>query len=264
MSEEGEEKIIIEEAESNSQKENYEFQVVVVGDSGVGKSNLIKRFINNEFQSHSKATVGVEFLSKNFIINNEIFKINIWDTSGQERYKSITTAYYKGAKGAMIIYDVTNQNSFNNVDKWFNEIKDKAYKNINLIMIGNKTDLEDKKVVSSEDSLDKAKKFDIPVMETSALNASKVKEAFYLILKEMYKSVKPIVEPIMVEKECIINNEINHETTEAPEVGEKLTFMHEEVNVQFKIELELKDNLIIINVIKQNSIPFKIIVLIIH
>ena len=194
MSEEGEEKIIIEEAESNSQKENYKFKVVVVGDSGVGKTNLIKRFINNEFKSDSKATVGVEILSKNFIINNEIFKIEIWDTAGQERYKSITTAYYKGAKGAMIIYDVTNQNSFNNVDKWFNEIKDKASKNINLIMIGNKTDLDDKKVVSSEDSLDKAKNFDIPVMETSALNASNVKEAFYLILKEMYKSVKSMMQ----------------------------------------------------------------------
>ena len=188
-----EEKITIEETESNNQKESYKFKVVVVGDSGVGKTNLIKRFVSNEFKSDSKATVGVEFLSKNFIINGEIFKIEIWDTAGQERYKSITTAYYKGAKGAMIVYDVTNQTSFDNVDKWYNEIKEKASKNINLIVIGNKNDLIDKKIINSESSIEKAKSFGIAIMETSALDASNVKEAFYLILQEMYKSVKSMI-----------------------------------------------------------------------
>ena len=188
-----EEKITIEETESGNQKETYKFKVVVVGDSGVGKTNLIKRFVSNEFKSDSKATVGVEFLSKNFIINGEIFKIEIWDTAGQERYKSITTAYYKGAKGAMIVYDVTNQTSFDNVDKWYNEIKEKASKNINLIVIGNKNDLIDKKIINSESSIEKAKSFGIAIMETSALDASNVKEAFYLILKEMYKSVKSMI-----------------------------------------------------------------------
>ena len=182
-----EEEITIEETESNNQKETYKFKVVVVGDSGVGKTNLIKRFVTNEFKSDSKATVGVEFLSKNFIINKEIFKIEIWDTAGQERYKSITTAYYKGAKGAMIVYDVTNQSSFDNVDKWYNEIKDKASKNINLIMIGNKNDLVDKKIINSESSTEKAQSFGIAIMETSALNASNVKEAFHLLIKEIYK-----------------------------------------------------------------------------
>ena len=188
-----EEKITIEETESGNQKESYKFKVVVVGDSGVGKTNLIKRFVSNEFKSDSKATVGVEFLSKNFIINGEIFKIEIWDTAGQERYKSITTAYYKGAKGAMIVYDVTNQTSFDNVDKWYNEIKEKASKNINLIVIGNKNDLIDKKIINSESSIEKAKSFGIAIMETSALDASNVKEAFYLILQEMYKSVKSMI-----------------------------------------------------------------------
>ena len=195
MSEEEESsEITITAAETNSQKETYKFKLVVVGDSGVGKTNLIKRFINNEFKSDSKATVGVEFLSKNFIINKEIFKIEIWDTAGQERYKSITTAYYKGAKGAMIIYDVTNQSSFDNVDKWFNEIKDKAAKNTNLIIIGNKTDLTDKKVINSETLIEKGKNFDVPVMETSALDSSNVQEAFFVILKEMYKSVKSLMQ----------------------------------------------------------------------
>ena len=184
------EKIDIQIADNNNSKEEYKFKVVVVGDSGVGKTNLIKRFVTDTFAKDSKATVGVEFMSKTYIINKEIFKIEIWDTAGQERYKSITAAYYKGAKGAMIVYDVTNQNTFDNVNKWCQEIKDKASKNINLMMIGNKTDLKDKIVVNSEMSQERAMALGIPVMETSALDSTNVQEAFFQLLWEMYKSIK--------------------------------------------------------------------------
>ena len=184
--------ININECLDQNIKEEEKFKVVVVGDSGVGKTNLIKRFILNEFSLDSKATVGVEFISKNYNINNKIIKIEIWDTAGQERYKSITSAYYKGAKGAMIVYDVTNQTSFNNIDKWYFEIKEKASKNINLMLIGNKTDLN--KVICREDAINKAKSLNIPVMETSANNSSNVKEAFYDLIKEMYKSVLKLKE----------------------------------------------------------------------
>ena len=186
-------KITIEVAPNSNVKEEYKFKVVVVGDSGVGKTNLIKRFINDTFNKDSKATVGVEFLSKTYLINQEVFKIEIWDTAGQERYKSITAAYYKGAKGAMIVYDVTNQTSFDNVDNWANEIKEKAARNINLMIIGNKTDLTDKIVVTSEVATEKAKALEIPIMETSALDSTNVKEAFYQLLREMYKSVKDLM-----------------------------------------------------------------------
>ena len=184
------EKIDIQIADNNNSKEEYKFKVVVVGDSGVGKTNLIKRFVTDTFAKDSKATVGVEFMSKTYIINKEIFKIEIWDTAGQERYKSITAAYYKGAKGAMIVYDVTNQNTFDNVNKWCQEIKDKASKNINLMMIGNKTDVKDKIVVNSEMSQERAMALGIPVMETSALDSTNVQEAFFQLLREMYKSIK--------------------------------------------------------------------------
>ncbi len=186
-------KITIEVAPNSNVKEEYKFKVVVVGDSGVGKTNLIKRFINDTFNKDSKATVGVEFLSKTYLINQEVFKIEIWDTAGQERYKSITAAYYKGAKGAMIVYDVTNQTSFDNVDNWANEIKEKAARNINLMIVGNKTDLTDKIVVTSEVATEKAKALEIPIMETSALDSTNVKEAFYQLLREMYKSVKDLM-----------------------------------------------------------------------
>ena len=186
-------KITIEVAPNSNVKEEYKFKVVVVGDSGVGKTNLIKRFINDTFNKDSKATVGVEFLSKTYLINQEVFKIEIWDTAGQERYKSITAAYYKGAKGAMIVYDVTNQTSFDNVDNWANEIKEKAARNINLMIVGNKTDLTDKIVVTSEVATEKANALEIPIMETSALDSTNVKEAFYQLLREMYKSVKDLM-----------------------------------------------------------------------
>ena len=180
------ENVEINPCEDPSLKEEYKFKIVIVGDSSVGKTNLVKRFINNTFLKDSKATVGVEFMSKTFIVNKKVFKVELWDTAGQERYKAITAAYYKGAKGALIVYDVTNKISYDNVNKWCNELSVKGSKNISIIMIGNKTDLKDNIVVNSEMSKEKANLLQIPVMETSALNASNVKEAFYLLIKEMY------------------------------------------------------------------------------
>ena len=180
------EDIVIEELDSKEAKEDYKLKLVVVGDSGVGKTNLIKRFANNTFNSNSKATVGVEFLSKSFKINNRIFKIEIWDTAGQERYKSITAAYYKGAKGAFVVYDITSKISFENIDKWMMEIKEKSSKDLKLMIIGNKSDLKDARQVSNEEALRKAQDTGIALMETSALDSTNVKEAFHDLLKEMY------------------------------------------------------------------------------
>ena len=182
--------IKIEEATSPDIKEEYKLKVVVVGDSGVGKTNLIKRFTSDNFSYDSKATVGVEFISKSYIINKKVFKIEIWDTAGQERYKAITSAYYKGAKGCLIVYDTTSQASFNNIDKWMSEIKEKALTNIKVLIIGNKIDLKDKRIVSIEDAMQKAQQLQAPIMETSALDATNVKEAFFDLMREMYKEIK--------------------------------------------------------------------------
>ena len=183
------EKVEISPSEDPSLKEEFKFKVVIVGDSSVGKTNLVKRFMNNTFIKDSKATVGVEFMSKTFIVNKKVFKVELWDTAGQERYKAITAAYYKGAKGAMIVYDVTSKSTFDNVDKWCNELRMKGSNNINIIMIGNKTDLKDNIVINSDMSQEKGKFLQIPVMETSALDSSNVKEAFYLLIKKMYLSL---------------------------------------------------------------------------
>lgn len=186
---EKEEEITIEEVNSQEVKEDFKLKIVVVGDSGVGKTNLIHRFISNSFSESSKATVGVEFSSKSYKINEHIFKIEIWDTAGQERYKSITAVYYKGAKGALIVYDTTSKESFNNIDKWMEEIKDKTSNDIKLMIIGNKIDLKEFREVDIEEGINKAKTFGLPIMETSALDSTNVKEAFNDLLKEIYKDM---------------------------------------------------------------------------
>ncbi len=184
------EDIKIEPVDSSDIKEDYKLKVVIVGDSGVGKTNLIKRFVTNSFNQNSKATVGVEFLSKSYRINDQVFKIEMWDTAGQERYKSITAAYYKGAKGALIVYDITQKTTFENISKWMTEIKEKSSKDMKVMIIGNKTDLKDERQVTTEEASLKAQDLGAPIMETSALDASNVKEAFYDLMKEMYKEIR--------------------------------------------------------------------------
>ena len=187
---ENSEEINIEEVESQEIKEDFKLKIVIIGDSGVGKTNLLKRFVSNVFTENTKATVGVEFMTKSYKINKHIFKIELWDTAGQERYKSITAVYYKGAKGALIVYDTTSKPSFDDIDKWLNEIRDKSSNDIKLMIIGNKIDLKEFREVPNELAMNKAKELGIPLMETSALDATNVKEAFCDLLKEIYKDLK--------------------------------------------------------------------------
>ena len=184
------EEITIEEVSSPSHdnlKEDLKFKLVVLGDSGVGKTNLISRYITNIFDKSSKATIGVEFFSKTYKINKKkIIRVEIWDTAGEERYKAITSVYYKGAKGAFIVYDITSRKSFDNVDKWIEEIKEKTSKDIKLIVIGNKIDLKGEREISSKEAIYRFKDMDIPLMETSALEDTNVNEAFLNLIRIIY------------------------------------------------------------------------------
>ena len=169
--------------------DNYEmmFKVVLVGDSFVGKTNIMSKYIKNEFHEDSKATVGVEFGSKQFSVEGHSIKAQIWDTAGQERYKAITSAYYKGAKGAFIVYDITRKQSFESVEKWVNDVTAVADKKITIILIGNKSDLEDQRQVSKEQGQDKANKLEIAFMETSAFSGENLDKAFDMMINEVYK-----------------------------------------------------------------------------
>ena len=169
--------------------ENYEmmFKVVLVGDSFVGKTNIMSKYLKNEFHEDSKATVGVEFGSKQFTIEGHSVKAQIWDTAGQERYKAITSAYYKGAKGAFIVYDITRKNSFESVERWVSDVISVADKKITIILIGNKSDLEDQRQVTKEEAEEKANKLEIAFMETSALSGDNLEKAFEKMIDEIYK-----------------------------------------------------------------------------
>ena len=136
---------------------DYLYKVVMIGDSGVGKSNVLLRFIRNEFDSQKKSTIGVEFSSKQIQYKDEIVRIQIWDTAGQERFRSITNAYYRGSLGAIIVYDVTKRSSFESVDRWLNELKENCEKQIVQLIIGNKIDLDQIREVKTSEGEELAK-----------------------------------------------------------------------------------------------------------
>jgi len=175
---------------SHHDQQYYKLKLIVLGDSGVGKTNIIKKYVNDEFSSDTKATVGVEFFYKTFKINNDIIKLEIWDTAGQERYKSITSAYYRGSRGALIVYDITRVSSFESIERWMSEINEKVTGSLKMLVIGNKVDLEEERKVSIEEALSKAQSLSVPLLETSALESTNIDKAFKLLLKEMYKEFK--------------------------------------------------------------------------
>ena len=168
---------------------NYDliFKLLLIGDSGVWKTNILSRYINNEFSYSSKSTVGVEFGSKIIKTNDKLIKIQIWDTAGQERYKSITSAYYKGAKGAFVVYDITRRDTFMNVDKWIGELKSTGNEDVFILLIGNKSDLEQERQVSTEEVTKKAEQLKIAFCETSALEGKNIEYAFQTVVEEVSK-----------------------------------------------------------------------------
>ena len=163
------------------------FKIVLIGDTSVGKTNILSKYLSNEFDPDTKATVGVEFGTKDFKIENNIVKVQIWDTAGQERYRSITNAYYKGAKGSLLVYDITNPKSFENLDKWLSDLKTNGDDNISIVLLGNKSDLEEERKITIEQGKEKAQFYKLAFMETSALNGNNIDKAFNELITDVYK-----------------------------------------------------------------------------
>ena len=162
------------------------FKIILIGDTATGKTNILSKYVNNKFEEDSKATIGVELSTKSFTINNDTINAQFWDTAGQERYKSITKAYFKGALGALVVYDITKKDTFENVDKWINDLKVSADEKISILLIGNKNDLENKREVSKENGEMKGKEYGIAFMETSALNGNNIELAFKTLVEQVY------------------------------------------------------------------------------
>ena len=182
-----EEDIDIKKCDNPDAEIQGRFNIAVVGEPCVGKTNLIQRFMNNTFNKDSNPTYKAEFIGQKYIINNEIFTIDLWETPHLGRYQARTHSEIKHAIGTMLLYDATNINSFDNIERWYSLIKEVGREDIIIILVGTKRDLKDRIVVTTEMSHNKAKSLGIKVFETSALDSTNVKEAFLTIIKKAYQ-----------------------------------------------------------------------------
>ncbi|KAI9433830.1 GTPase [Lactarius indigo] len=165
---------------------DYLFKIILTGDTGVGKSNLLSRFTRNDFNVESRSTIGVEFATRTITVDDKRVKAQIWDTAGQERYRAVTAAYYRGAVGALLLYDVTKPSTFASVKKWVEEVREHASPHIVTLLVGNKTDLGSLRSVTTEEAATFAAENGMEFIETSALNTSNVESAFETVLTNIY------------------------------------------------------------------------------
>mmetsp|Transcript_43316 Transcript_43316/g.60163 ORF Transcript_43316/g.60163 Transcript_43316/m.60163 type:complete len:203 (+) Transcript_43316:176-784(+) len=154
------------------------FKLLIIGDSGVGKSCLLLRFSDNIFTDNFISTIGVDFKISTIDVDGNKVKLQIWDTAGQERFRTITSSYYRGAHGIIVVYDVTVKKTFDNITKWLKEIETFAGQNVQKLLVGNKCDLEDQRVITAEEGQALANELGIPFVETSAKSRSNVTTAF--------------------------------------------------------------------------------------
>eukprot|EP00760_Papus_ankaliazontas_P004678 PhM_4_TR12023/c0_g1_i1/m.54900/K07874/RAB1A; Ras-related protein Rab-1A len=168
---------------------DYLFKLLLIGDSGVGKSCLLLRFADDTYTESYISTIGVDFKIRTIQLEGKTIKLQIWDTAGQERFRTITSSYYRGAHGIIIVYDVTDVESFQNVKTWLSEIGKYAADNVNKLLVGNKCDLVNKKAVEYATAKEFADQLGIPFLETSAKNSTNVEEAFIRMTSEIKRRV---------------------------------------------------------------------------
>ncbi|XP_034948491.1 ras-related protein Rab-37 isoform X2 [Chelonus insularis] len=162
------------------------FKVMLLGDSGVGKTCLLVRFRDDHFLSGNHiSTVGIDFRNKVVDVGDMRIKLQIWDTAGQERFRSVTHAYYRDAHALLLLYDVTNKTSFDNIRAWLSEIREYAQSDVVIMLLGNKTDCGNERVVKKEDGQRLADEYQVPFMETSAKTGVNVDLAFLAIARQL-------------------------------------------------------------------------------
>ena len=160
---------------------NFIYKVIVIGDSNVGKTALSLKYTDDIFNNMYRPTIGIDFRSKTVELEDQVFKVQIWDTAGQEKYRSITRSYYRGANGIILVYDVTCRKSFNNVEMWLRSINQATC----TILVGNKCDAAEREVPINE-AISLARQYDIKYYETSAMTGSGVNGAFEALIRLMY------------------------------------------------------------------------------
>lgn len=167
----------------------YLYKIVLIGDSGVGKSNLLSRFTRDEFNLESRSTIGVEFATRTLEIDGKRVKAQIWDTAGQERYRAITSAYYRGAVGALIVYDILKTESYESVSRWLKELREHADANIIIELVGNKSDLDHLRAIPTDEAKNFANENSLLFTEASALSSDNVDLSFHQLLRNIYEMI---------------------------------------------------------------------------
>jgi len=168
-------------------------KVIILGDSGVGKTSLLNQFINKKFDHRYKATIGADFMTKELELDGTIVTLQIWDTAGQERFQSLGTAFYRGADACILVFDLTNNQSFTHLNSWHDEFLIQAGQNKDFILIGNKADLEDKRAVTQRTAMAWCQKqgqdedSPLPYFECSALQNTNVENAFMTVARNALK-----------------------------------------------------------------------------
>ena len=161
------------------QKECYKLKIIIVGDSSVGKTNIINRYVNGEFSRDYMITIGMDFLTCNLELDNKIFKLNLWDTAGSEQFRSVTKGYYSNSCCALIVYDITNEKTFQNVKQWMDDCYAFANKNIHLVLVGNKIDLQQDRKINKETAEEFAGQYGMDFYEVSALSGENIENIFF-------------------------------------------------------------------------------------
>ena len=164
---------------------DYLLKYIIIGDAALGKSNILLRYIHGDFKSEYKLTIGVEFGAKNLEIKNKKIRLQIWDTAGQENYRSITRAYYKNSVCAILVYDISNRDSFEHISSWIEDCASQSPKTVFMVLVGNKSDLEEKREITFEEGEDMAKKNNLMFFETSAKTGDNISRVFEDSAKEI-------------------------------------------------------------------------------
>lgn len=176
--------------ESENLNFNFLLKYIIIGDSSVGKSNILLKYIHDKFNDDYVTTIGVEFGAKNLKIKDKVYRIQIWDTAGQEMFRSITRAYYKNSVCACVVYDITRKTSFENIKSWIEDCKKHSPKTIFLVLIGNKVDLKKSREVSYEEGEAAAKQYGMLFYETSAKTGKNINEFFEQSCKEIDRRIE--------------------------------------------------------------------------
>ena len=168
---------------------DYLYKYIIIGDAYVGKSNLLLRYAHGQFRPDYQLTIGVEFGAKNIKIKDKIYRIQIWDTAGTESFRSVTRGYYKSSVCALVVYDIANRESFNNINDWIEDCKNQSPKTIFMVLVGNKSDLSEKRRVTIEEGQQMAKNHNLLFFETSAKTGENVDKIFEESAKEINKKL---------------------------------------------------------------------------